>query len=123
MSPIVPVERTFYMFGGKRGTNGKFYWIQRSISTIAAFSTLTKKWKNIGDLKISRFGHGVIFQRGEFIIIGGESFVDSGQKFSLSTERCTLKDDAIDCTVVDPMLEKYHNYPEMMQVPIDYCPK
>ena len=91
----------------------------KNSSTIAAFSTKTKAWKKIGNLKNAREGHGVFIQRGEFIIVGGKSY---GQK-ALSTERCTLKGDVIKCKEIGPVLTSYEDYPEMMLVLHDYCPK
>ena len=41
---------------------------------------------------------------------------------ALSTERCTPKADAIQCTDVGPVLTDYRVYPELMHVPDDYCP-
>ena len=107
---------TFYMFGGDSK------W---SSGIIAAFSTVTKQWKKMGELNTARDGHGVIIQREEFIITGGRHHTKSGNNniWSLSTERCTLTGDKIDCVDVGPHLNDYWIYPEMMHVPHDYCLK
>ena len=107
---------TFYMFGGDS---------QWSTSIIAAFSTLTKQWKKMGELNTARDGHGVIIQRGEFIIIGGVETKKSGASpiVPMSTERCTLTGDKINCVDVGPWLTNYWSYPEIMHVPHDYCLK
>ena len=94
----------------------------KSSSTIAAFSTKTKEWKKMGNLKNAREGHGVSIQRGEFIVVGGKNSESNGQK-ALSTERCTVKGDVIKCTEIGPVLTSYEDYPEMMLVLHDYCPK
>ena len=68
-------------------------------------------------------GHGVIVQRGKFIIIGGESLSTSGSSYARSTEKCVFKGYKIKCTEVDPELMQYSDYPLLMHVPYDYCPK
>ena len=86
---------------------------------IARFETSTRQWKKLGELNEARLGHGVIAQKGEFIVVGGDGIIDEGTK----TERCSLSDDSIQCTSVDPELYDYFFYPEMMLVPENYCPK
>ena len=103
---IVALADSFYIFGGlSHGTKS---------STIAAFSTVTKEWKKLGELKQARYYHGVIIQNGDFVVVGG----NDGQ---LGTERCILSEDTITCTVIDPVLDHYYYYPEMMSVPPNYC--
>ena len=65
---------------------------------------------------VARKGHGVIVQQGQFIVIGGANG-------PLGTERCSLVNDSIQCTTVDPELENYNHYPEMMHVSEDFCQK
>ena len=91
--------------------------------TIAAFNTITKEWKMMGDMKQARAGHGVFIQLDAFVVVGGrpEDSVEWSMT-ELTTERCTLIDGAINCTVVDP-IGVYTDYPEMVRVPYDYCPK
>ena len=113
---IVAIKNLFYIFGG--GT----LWDSSGITKkIASFSTTTKKWKMCGELKKDRYGHGVILQDGDFLIIGGKN----GNKDDkpIYTERCILKNDRIECAVVEPKLLKYEYYPEMIAVPHDHCPK
>ena len=62
-------------------------------------------------------------QKGEFIVIGGASHGKLIIDFTRTTERCTLINDAIQCSAVGPALSNYYSYPEMMRVPNDYCPK
>ena len=80
------------------------------------FDTKTKQWKNLGKLNEARRGHGVIVQQGQFIVVGGLNG-------PLGTERCTLVNDSIQCTTVDPELENYNHYPVMMHVSGDFCQK
>ena len=95
-------------------------WI--SIKTIAAFSTVTKEWKKYGELNYARYGHGVFVHQGEFIVVGGEHYGGSDDHATkLSTERCTLVEDSIECKAVDPVFNNYFSYPEMIRVPYDYC--
>lgn len=83
--------------------------------TIAAFNTITKKWKKVGKLNEARTGHGVIMNKGNFIIVGGMDYK--------KTERCTLEGQSIHCKLINPGLDYYMGYPEMMIVPSDYCEK
>ena len=78
-------------------------------------------------MKQARAGHGVFIQLDAFVVVGGVS-EDSYGVTDFTTERCTLIDGAIDCTVVDPIFSmnpngKHPDYPEMIRVPYDYCPK
>lgn len=109
--PVVALENTFYIFGGKIGDGGT--------KTIAAFSTITKQWKKSGELHYARYGHGVFIQKGTFIVIGGLDIKTA--ELERKTERCTLIDESIQCTAIDPKLNSYFNYPEMIYVSDDYC--
>ena len=105
------MEDTFYIFGGDSGPSSN-----TPSNTIAKFSTLTKEWTKLGELNQARFAHGVFIQQGDFIVVGGF-------KGDLRTERCTLNEDAIRCTLIDPELKNYGYYPEMMSVEPNFCPK
>ena len=114
--PVVALETTFYIFGG-------LIEEKKYNETIAAFNTITKEWKKMGDMNQVRAGHGVFIQLDAFVVVGGESEDSEGELMSkVTTERCTLIDGAINCTVVDP-IGVYTDYPEMIRVPYDYCPK
>ena len=65
------------------------------------------------------------YTTGEFIIIGGVETKKSGASpiVPMSTERCTLTGDKINCVDVGPWLTNYWSYPEIMHVPHDYCLK
>ena len=105
------MAETFYIFGGDAGPRDS-----TPSTTIAAFSTVTKEWKKVGNLNQARFAHGVFIQQGNFIVVGGYFG-------TLGTERCILNEDEIRCTVIDPELSTYYYYPEMMAVEPDFCPK
>ena len=107
------------MFGGQ---NTK--WSVGS-SIIAAFPTDEKEWRNMGNLNTARESHGVIIHHGEFLILGGYSYI-SEYEDDLNTEKCTLSDDKkrIFCKEVGPLLVySYYLSPAMMLVPYDYCQK
>ena len=88
---------------------------------IAAFSTITKRWKRIGELKYAREGHGVFIQQETFVVVGGKQNGYDVEIHEKKTERCTLVDDVVECLAVDPVLRYYWSYPEMIRVPYDYC--
>ena len=109
-SPIVSVEKSFYTFGGTLDLY--------ATAIIAAFDTIKKEWKFVGELNQARYAHGVFIQEGEFVVVGG---FDSSDSSSLATERCTSTEDSIDCILIDPMLYSYSYYPAIMPVTSDYC--
>ena len=69
-------------------------------------------------MSIARFGHGVIVQKGQFVVIGG---VTDNFEQKYATELCTLKDDSIECKTFDS--ENSKTSPQMMRVPPEFCPK
>ena len=101
---------TFYIFGGDSGPD-----TYTPSNTIAEFSTVTKEWTKLGELNQARYGHGVFIQQGDFIVVGGSG--------TFRTERCTLNEGTIRCTLIDPKLNGYYYYPEMMSVEPNFCPK
>ena len=110
--PIVALDSTFYIFGP--------VYESRAQKTIAAFDTIKKEWKYMGDLKEDRIHHGVIIHDGDFLVIGGFYWgIESGH--DLSIERCILADDSIQCQLIDPVLEARSEFPAMMHVSDDFC--
>ena len=105
------MAQSFYIFGGDLGSS-----VKGSGNTIAAFSTTTKEWKKLGEMNRSRYAHGVFIQEGDFIVVGGYGG-------TYGTERCILNEEEISCTLIDPELDEYCYYPEMMAVGPNYCPK
>ena len=84
--------------------------------TIATFNTITKAWKKGGEMIRARNGHGVIVNQGDFVIFG------SAGEEHVGVERCTLKGDSIECQYAEPRSKDFFLYPEMINVPHDYCP-
>ena len=101
------MDTSFFVFGG---------FNSKGAETIASFDTNTKQWKKLGNLNGYRKGHGVITYKGEFIVAGGAPW-------SLETERCTMKDNSIECTYAHPQLQDFFEYPEMMLVTKSFCSK
>ena len=100
---IVSLGNSFYIFGGYDTTN-----------TIASFDTNTKQWIRVGELNQARDAHAVIVRQGQFVVVGGCCG-------SLATERCILTDNKVQCTTIDPELNNFYWYPEMMLVSGNYC--
>ena len=96
---------------------------QQSTDIIAAFNTVTKTWKKSGYMYSERHYHGVVYHQNEFLTIGGWSYVDDAVDYKLRVGICTLQGDEITCDIVEPDIEYYMDYPEIMLVPYDYCPK
>ena len=101
-------EDSFYLFGGQTAEEPD------SVATIADFSTGTKQWKNIGQLKQSRKSHAVFIHHGEFVVAGGHRQFEP-------TERCSMDDGSIKCEVIQN--HSYSGYAVVMSVPHDYCQK
>lgn len=104
------MEDSFYLFGG---------WIGEpdvTTNVIAAFDTTKKQWNKVGELNQARRGHGVIIQEGSFVVVGGLGKVGE-------TERCSFHNESIECQIVGPNLRDYSDFPEMMKVPENFCPK
>ena len=129
---IVTFDNSFYIFGGDceahRKSRASDIWNNPDMyfkitepwgtnlrtNTIAVFNTTTKKWKKIGEMIKARFGHGISVEGSEFYVVGGL------EKFG--TERCAFNDsDLLMCELVEPILNNYVYYPEMMSVPEGYC--
>lgn len=103
------MSEAFYIFGGDSGPSDN-----TPSNTIAAFSTMTKEWEKLGELNQARYANGVFIHQGDFIVVGGLSG-------NLHTERCTVNEGTARCTTIDPELNGYHYYPEMMAVMPNYC--
>ena len=80
-------------------------------STIARFDPIENSWTKLGNLNMTRSGHGVIQVNNEFIVVGG---VD-GFAGSELTESCKLNRTMI-CTKREPELSKLRYYPELTLV-------
>ena len=104
-TPVVALGSSFYIFGGDNG----------SISaTIACFSTISKQWSKVGELNDARYAHGVFADADHFVVVGGYG--------SFSTERCYFTNKSqLQCETVNPVVDYYIYYPEMMSVQENYC--
>ena len=110
---IIALEDSFYIFGGQVTLRS---WT--GTKTVASFSTITKEWKKLGNLKEARLEHEVFVHQGEFVIVGGD--FEWGEADEMTTERCELNNDEIRCKAIEPKLFNVNN-PVMMSVPHDYC--
>ena len=97
-------------------------WIMdRTSDIVASFDTKSRQWKKLGHLNQARYGNGVIVRQGQFVVVGGIG--NSNSEKLRSTERCYFENESIQCTTTEPVLDVYYQYPELMLVPEDYCPK
>ena len=110
---VVTFEDSFFIFGGKIEEIP-----ETRTKTVAVFSTITKKWTKVGDLKIARLDHGVFVQQVEFVVVGG---APEEYATGVATERCHLNGEEVQCEAVSPELLLY-SIPAMMRVPHNYCP-
>ena len=101
-------EQAFFIFGGRKWSNGDYY----DLSGIGRLDAITRKWSVAGYLKNARNGHAVVFDGIQFLVIGGDGY----QK----TENCVPNGDTITCTEQKLELGYYTDYPELMLVDEDY---
>ena len=83
-------------------------------STIARFDPVANSWTKLGNLKVYRYGHGVIQVDNEFIVVGGCK--DDDCKNSVPTESCKLNEQSTACTTRQPQLSYFAFYPELMLI-------
>ena len=107
-SPVVFFDDTFFVFGGKCGSE--------SVSTIAGLKSIDYTWRSYGDLVQARRGHGAIYSSGHFLVVGGFGFDET-----FITEKCILDNGEITCTKQYPDLFGYWYTPELALVPHDFC--
>ena len=67
----------------------------------------------MGNLSVGRHSHGVIQVSNEFIVVGGERSGDKDEP----TESCKFNEQSMTCTMREPKLSAFANYPELMLVP------
>ena len=73
---------------------------------------MTLTWSLAGSLKQGRYGHGVIFDGVQFLVIGGAG--------NMKTEVCSLNGKTITCTLQENGLIDYAYYPELFLVDNSY---
>ena len=103
---ILPVQKTFIIFGGYSYKN----YGSKLQSTIARFDAIKNSWTKLGNLRVSRYAHGVIQVDNEFIVVGGRI----SNFNAVPTESCKLNGQSITCTTTVPELSKFSYYPELM---------
>ena len=81
-------------------------------STIARFDPIGNNWTKLGNLKVARYGHGVIQVDNEFIIVGGGDGLSGDEP----TESCKLNRQSIICTTREPQLSQFTYYAELMLI-------
>ena len=93
-------------------------------STIARFDPIENIWTKLGNLKVPRWGLGVIEVDNEFIVVGGYGYtINAGLAppygnappyDPLPTESCKLNGQSITCTPREPFLNQFAFYPEII---------
>ena len=74
-------------------------------------------WSKVGELNQERDGHNVIEVYGALLVIGGGP--GTGKNFK--AERCNFKNGEMTCKKQNPDLRDYVTYPELFNVPDNYC--
>ena len=101
---ILYFENAFIVFGGHHSSTK---------SVIAKLDLATTSWVKLGDLKVGRWGHNVIFDGEVFIVVGGSG--------TMKTEKCSLSGSTMTCSEQNPTLANYYWYPALVMVPEDFC--
>ena len=104
---ILAHSNSFVLFGGFDGK------ISSSITTIAKFNPDLNKWTKLGNLQTGRHAFGLVEINMKYLVMGGQ-----GGK---NTETCELKNEKIQCTSREPILNDFHYYPALMIVASDYA--
>ena len=102
---------SFYVFGGHTDIYDYFTTIGKLSASLV--------WSKVGELKNGRFGHNVIFNGSDALVIGGYK----GWQMSVPTEKCKITVNGVDCTEQNPSLQGYEKYPELFLVELDFCKK
>ena len=79
---------------------------------IGRLDAVTRTWSLAGSLKQARFGHAVVFDGFQFLVVGS-----SGDS---KPENCVPNGTTIFCTEQQLELNTYHVYPELMFVDKNY---
>ena len=103
---VVTVDDSYYFFGGYTSNAS-------SDNKIARFDITTKSWSKVGEMVIGRHAHSVIYLQSSFLVVGGQGLNDK-------SEKCTLSNGQMSCSVQNPQLNNY-DYSELFLVSPDYC--
>ena len=95
-------DQAYYIFGGAGSTGDK----------IGRLDAVSRTWSLAGQLNQGRHTHGVIFDEGQFLVIGGWG--------TFKTESCVPNGETVTCTQVGEGLNYYTHYPELALVAYDY---
>ena len=107
---VIYKEKSFYIFGGYLTSN------QHS-NVIGRLDTKTMKWSKFGELNKGRCGHNAVEVQGQVLVIGG----GDGNSNGVKTERCTFAKNGMNCSLQNPHLEHYWQYPELHIVSDNFC--
>ena len=99
----------FILFGGWTG--------DVDTDIIAKFDPGLNQWTKLGILRASRHAFGVFQTDKKYLVMGG----GANGNYDRRTEVCELKNETIECTSREPILNKFRYYPAMMLVPSDYA--
>ena len=100
------LEGGFIVFGGSPLATS---------SVIARLDLSTTSWSKLGELKVGRDRHNVIYGGKDFVVVGGTS------SSTIKTEKCSLSGSTMTCTEQEPTLTGYYNWPALVMVPEDFC--
>ena len=103
MRRFISTRRTTFLGG---------YGSTEYLTTIGRLDAVTRTWSLAGKLNKGRNGHGVIFDGGQFLVIGGDG--------TFKTENCIPNGETVTCTEVGKALNDYSYYPELALVADDY---
>ena len=109
---VIHHQKAYLYFGGYTN-NTEFD------RTIAQLDGRTFQWSIIGQLNQGRNGHNVVQLQDKFLVIGGYNY-DLG---SVMAEKCVYSKGNMKCTVQQPSLYYYTDFPELLAVPETYCNK
>ena len=74
---------------------------------------LNGQWTRAGRLNQARYGHNVIYDGQHIMVVGGNNY--------RQTEKCLLNSGTVTCTLQNPELPNYQNYPELFLIPDAFC--
>ena len=97
-------DQAFFIFGGASDS--------KTFGKIGRLDAVTRTWSLVGSLKQTRYGHAVIFDGFQFLVVGGSG--------DFKTENCVPNGTTITCSEQQLELINYYCYPELMLVDENY---
>ena len=108
VAPILFVHDSYYVIGGRHGT--------QAYSNVIGRMDQGMNWTQAGTLQQARRAHNAIFDGESMIIVGGNEIKD------LKTEVCSFQSDkSVSCTAQEPALTDYSHYPALFLVDQSFC--